>query len=142
MRLGTDYVEGCYAYEGGFTYELRRLVDGVPNWAPSAVVRTSGALAFAFEDDAQDEEQNQGEASVPAYPLCLGGFVRQGLSPGWLDVRYEDERQQFLVLDNLTGTFALVVRVNPEGAIHETTLADNTAWVGITITRDEITPIP
>jgi hypothetical protein len=26
--------------------------------------------------------------------------------------------------------------------LHETTLADNTAWVGITITRDEITPIP
>lgn len=119
--------EHCYSYEGALTYELRSLgPDGTPDLSPAGLVRSRESISWPFQDGGNSDD------SLPSYYPCLG-FARQGISPGWFSYRSAIAREQYIGLGPLQGTYALVLTVNPNGALAETSLLDNTAWITVQI---------
>jgi hypothetical protein len=127
---------GCWALEQLAGYELRRLVDGLPDMSVDGLV-ASKVPSNGYRDAVRDGEGPGDE--VPNYPVCVG-FLRQGLSPGWM-ARFEgDEEGHAIPLGNVAdGAYALVVEIDPGGLIVETDESDNTTWSIVEIAGDEVT---
>jgi len=115
-----DWIERCFSFEGIARYELRELVDGEPDQRPDGLV-AEREVSFALEDDIPWGEFNAGP---PAYFYCAG-FLRQGLSVGYVSTRAHDDRGQFLELGGRNGRFALIIRVDPHGHIKQASTSND-----------------
>lgn len=115
---------GHWHFDGYAIYALRRLLpSGSPD--PSAAGLVSGGQKISF--CLMDSEPDSGGAGIPTYAACTG--VWQGISAGWAD-RYGQHLagQQLSIAGVADGRYAIVVALNPEAQLLETTYADNTAW--------------
>jgi hypothetical protein len=64
--------------------------------------------------------------------------IRQGLSPGWLDIYFSSYPGQQILVDGLPdGRYALVTRINPNGLYRETGLGNNVSVAPVELYHDE-----
>lgn len=112
-------------------HELRRLDGrGMPDVSPEGLVVSGAKASFCLEDVEEDGASE--EPSPSLYRGCPG--VRQGISPGWTDRYGSLTPGQELELDGVPdGRYALVVVVDPDQLIRESSRSDNTAWVVIEV---------
>ncbi|MFN8374697.1 MAG: lysyl oxidase family protein [Anaerolineae bacterium] len=85
------------------------------------------------------------EPLTPRNPASSTGYdcENQGISAGWADVYDASLPCQFVELKNFSdGRYILEVRTNAHYVITETTYGDNVARVRLSITGDDVRPIP
>lgn len=64
--------------------------------------------------------------------------IRQGLTPGWLDVYYSSYPGQQVITEGLPdGRYALVTRINPRGVYRETDLGNNVSVALVELYHDD-----
>lgn len=133
----------CWSLDSAMRYELRLFgPDGQPR--DDGILQSASAARF-FRDDSPDSDHPANEnVSISSYKACLG-FVRQGLSAGWVAVWTGDLPGQTLSLDGVAdGLYALVVTADPSGALREADKADNSILVKVRIfgggTKAEVIP--
>jgi hypothetical protein len=118
-------------FEGFASYELRALrPDGTPDLGPSGLVASSGKVSFCLQDTVPEEFSDPNQA--PVYRYCTR--MIQGISPGWVDIYDYTLPGQEVPLSGVDdGTYALVVRLNPDDRLRETRTDDNVSFalVGI-----------
>jgi hypothetical protein len=117
-------------------YELRRLDEnGAPDMTEAGLVTTAHKVSFCLQDSKQADAPPPSDdplTPVPLYPSC-NEYV-QGISPGWADVYdYGLDDQQIPVLGIPDGIYALVVRINPDRAIHQSNYMDDVAFAKLQI---------
>ena len=113
-------------------YELRKIADdGQPDMSADGLVRSGGKVSFCLLDYGRGRGAR---ADDDFYPFTTTGFyvactgVHQGISAGWSDTYEAGLPGQQIVIDGVApGTYAVVVTVNPDGRLLETTTADNSA---------------
>lgn len=118
-------------------YELRRLAGDRPDMSDEGLVVDGGKVSFCLQDSHREGEGTIDDPSswFPSVETiisitCPG--VHQGISSGWWDVYdYRLWGQQIRIGDAPDGNYALVVTVNPEGQLVETTDLDNMAFLEI-----------
>lgn len=128
-----------YHFEGFASYELRSLrADGTPEM-DGPPVAGGQKVSFCLEDVDPEEDGLAYQVRNPSNPVyvaaCIGTLGIQGISPGWRDVYSWDLTGQQILLDGVPDDvpYALMVRVNPEQRLLETTTEDNTAYQVVTL---------
>lgn len=124
---------GHWHLDGFAEYELRKLNKrGQPDMSARGLVGTSGKVSFCMMDSAAVGE------SDPTDPLHTTGFyltctgVFQGISPDWADIYdYSLGGQQIVVESVPDGDYALIVKVNSERQLLETTYEDNVSMAKV-----------
>jgi hypothetical protein len=113
---------GHIHFEGFAAYELRSLLpDGSPDYSAAGVVGTSDKVSFCLIDF---EPVAPHAAPVPFYQTCTG--LQEGISAGWTDIYASHLDGQQISLDGVAdGDYALIVRMNVEQNLYETTHANN-----------------
>lgn len=131
---------GHFHIDGFALYELRRLVGDQPDMTPAGLVATSGKVSFCLQDTEGDPEASPSDPadsawySAPWYNALACLPVYQGISPGWADVYDYDLPGQQIDLETVpAGRYGLVITLNPEGRLRETTRADDVAFEVIQI---------
>ena len=106
------------------TYELRRLTSsGTPDFSSAGLLASSPKVSFCL----QDTEMNRADAPPPTYVGCAGAL--QGISAGWTDLYDTGLPGQHLPIAGLSdGEYAIVITLNPDGMLRETSLDDNRAY--------------
>lgn len=123
-------------FEDYASYELRRVQAGLPDMSPGGLVGPGQKASFCLLDSWRESEPPGHDplAPVGVYATCTNNV--EGISPGWADeYGYLLSGQQIPIPPGglSDGTYAVIVRVNPEGRILESDLGDNTAWTIIQI---------
>jgi hypothetical protein len=132
------FPENCYSLEGIVRYELRAIAGGAPDMSPGGL-KTQNVADHSLEDE-QPSGDHDTEGVLPTYSTCAG-FVRQGISPGYMERRFPDDRGQYLDLAGRHGDFALVMVADPFDRIHESNEQDNITYRLIRVINDTVTPI-
>lgn len=124
-------------FDGFARYELHRMRGRRPDMRASAVVGTGRKVSFCLEDTepASGEIDPQSlPQEPPLYDQCSP--VMQGISPGWADVYDSTVEGQEVPLARVPdGVYALVITVNPDRTLRESTYADNVTWLRVRIAR-------
>lgn len=128
-------------FEDYAVYELRRLQNGLPDMTPGGLVRPGVKASFCLMDIWKAEEESAGHdplASIGTYRRCDDHI--QGISPSWADeYGFQLAGQQVPLAGISDGDYALMVRINPLGAILETSLDDNTSYTPIRVIGESVT---
>ncbi len=115
-------------------YSLRRvLADGSPDFSDDGLVAVGEKISFCLMDTDRTSESDE-----PAgfYIACQAGS--QGISAGWGDSYTSGLPGQQIVIDEVeAGTYALVIEVNPDRILRETSYDDNVAWAIVEL-RDTV----
>lgn len=126
-------------FEGFAQYELRYLQGGQPDLdrAPAA---TGSKASFCLMDshptpDLPEESQDRLLRLYP--PTCPA--VRQGISPGWMDM-YTTEvvGQQIRLVGVPDGDYALVIRIDPDNRLAESNEGNNMTFRAIRISGTQV----
>lgn len=120
-------------FEDFARYELRDLVDGEPDMTPGGLVAGGNKVSFCLQDTDREDPASINDplhwlppAETFVSQLCPG--VHQGISPGWRDVYSSSLWGQQVPIDGVAdGVYALVVRLNPQRRLAETTSDDDVA---------------
>lgn len=116
---------------------------------PGARIGTSQKASFCLADDeyfgfgtaGPNGPRNyvgQPDCNLPAQDSS-GFVVREGLTPGWGDVYTWDTPDQFVDITDLPpGTYDLVMKTNPTGAILVAGPAQTCALTRVALTADEV----
>lgn len=124
-------------------YELRHLDEsGQPDMSPAGLVVDGGKVSFCLLDvsrtDSAPEFPEDPFASSGFYTGCLG--VIQGISRGWADIYGRGLTGQQIVVDGVPdGRYAIVITIDPDGFLLETTHADNVSWRAIELSKKATT---
>lgn len=128
-------------FEDYAAYELRYLQNGLPDMTTGGLVRPGAKASFCLMDTWKAEEEPAGHdplASVGMYRSCDEHI--QGISPSWADEYGSQLAGQQIPLAGVPdGDYALMVRINPLGAILETSLDDNTSYTRIRVSGETVT---
>jgi hypothetical protein len=118
-------------------YELRALLpDGTPDMSTEGIAASGGKISFCLLDYEPTEERSPLEDPFVAgfYVGCSG--VLQGISVGWADTYEWRLEGQQIPLDTVqTGDYALMISVDPDGHLLETTREDNVSIRKLAITN-------
>lgn len=126
---------GHWHFPGFALHELRTLTrDGVPNMN-GAPVASGPKLSSCIRDDQFDRDRPAGDPlnRVPSYyQACTN--LRQGITPGWMDYYpAELDGQQILLTGVKDGTYALVIRTDPDNRLLESDETNNMTFLRIAI---------
>lgn len=126
-------------FENYARYELRRLRNGVPDMTPGGLVLPGQKASFCLLDFWQADTTPSGHdplASAQVYRTCTD-YV-QGISPGWADEYYWGLAGQQIPIPSggiASGDYALMVTVNPDHQLYETSFTDNAAYTVVRISN-------
>lgn len=123
-------------------FELRRVDEHAePIPGPEGLTTASRKLGFCLAELAQHRDAGP-FYRAPYYVSCAGGLGYQGLSPGWQDTYSATRSGQQLPLEGVAdGIYAVLVTIDPDGKLHETTREDNTSVQLIELHGDAVQPI-
>lgn len=129
---------GHHHFQDFALYELRRLHAGRPDMTKQGLVAGGDKVSFCLIDTDRDDGEPPGNDWMfgwPLYTSCAAGTGYQGISRGWADTyTYARVDQQIVIDDVPPGTYALVVTVDPEDLVFETSDGDNTVALKIRLT--------
>lgn len=129
---------GHHHFEDFAQYELRKLrPNGRPDMRRRGLVAGGAKVSFCLMDIEPDGGGGSGlfPLGYPLYTSSCAGVGFQGISAGWRDVYGNRTIGQQILLDDVPdGTYALLIRTDPEGHLLETTTADNVAVAGVELT--------
>ncbi len=128
---------GHHHFEAFELYELRKLnKNGAPDMSKKGLVASGGKVSFCLLDYEPDGPTDDPLYSLPhpLYAACASGA--QGISPGWRDTyTFGLYGQQILLRGVPDGTYAIVVTVDPDKRLFETTRSDNVSATRITLSH-------
>jgi hypothetical protein len=109
-------------------FELRTVDEHhEPIPGQEGLVARSRKLGFCLAELARHHDAGPAYRT-PYYLACFGTLGYQGLSPGWQDTYSPTRSGQQIPLDDIAdGTYALLITIDPDARLHETTREDNTS---------------
>lgn len=134
---------GHHHFQDFARYELRRVKRGRPDMSRAGLVATSGKVSFCLMDtNRADEDEPTTDSYVfgwPLYKSCNVGSGQQGISSGWADTYTFNTPGQEIVIDGVNpGKYVVVVTVDPNNLLFESSDEDNTVAVKVELTTTEV----
>lgn len=140
-RFVWHQTHGHLHFEDYALYELRRLRedDRNPDMTPDGLAATGGKISFCLIDYEPDDP-NRGPLYSEAHVLyysCLAGVGFQGISPGWRDTYEAYLEGQEIPLDGVEdGEYAVVMTVDPDNRLYETSETDNVSFTRVRLSSN------
>jgi hypothetical protein len=110
-------------------YELRRVdPNGIPDMSPEGLVVSGRKVSFCLIDSEPNQEDTAFTGLLPVRRYFTCAEEAQGISAGWADV-YDAglSGQELPIQDVAEGRYALVVTIDPDHLLQESTRLDNVA---------------
>jgi hypothetical protein len=118
-------------------YEVRKLTpQGTPDMTSAGLVGAAQKISFCLVDSKPNQEDTTftGFTQTGFYRGCSD--VYQGISAGWGNEHASNIIGQEIPIQSIPdGSYALVVTLNTDGVIYETTRANNMSYEKIKLTR-------